>query len=122
MAWTRHWMLSAHASAAPWEGINALDAAVLAYTSISALRQQIKPTHRVHGIIEGRDWAANSVSLLLSLFSLTLNPALLSSHDANHIQIITLVIPDYAKLSYFVRAPTDDEASELTKRVTACFK
>ncbi|KAF8466503.1 aminoacylase 1-like protein 2 [Gautieria morchelliformis] len=82
---------TAHASAAPWEGINALDAAVLAYTSISALRQQIKPTYRVHGIIEGRNWAPN-------------------------------VIPDYAKLSYIVRSPTEDEATELGKRVTACFK
>ena len=42
---------AAHAAAFPWEGVNALDAAVLAYTSISALRQQMKPTWRVHGII-----------------------------------------------------------------------
>ncbi len=42
---------AAHAAAFPWEGVNALDAAVLAYTSISALRQQMKPTCRVHGII-----------------------------------------------------------------------
>jgi metal-dependent amidase/aminoacylase/carboxypeptidase family protein len=33
---------SAHASASPWDGQNALDAAVLAYSSISTLRQQIK--------------------------------------------------------------------------------
>lgn len=42
---------SAHASAYPWEGINALDAAVQAYVSISALRQQCKPAWRIHGII-----------------------------------------------------------------------
>ena len=42
---------SAHASAAPWEGINALDAAVSAYTSLSHLRQQTLPTDRIHGII-----------------------------------------------------------------------
>lgn len=53
---------SAHAGAQPWEGQNALDAAVLAYNAIAVLRQQIKPTHRVHGIVEGRDWAPNSVS------------------------------------------------------------
>ena len=40
-----------HAAMAPWEGVNALDAAVLAYTSISTLRQQMKPSWRVHGII-----------------------------------------------------------------------
>ena len=42
---------AAHAAAFPWEGINALDAAVMAYTSTSVLRQQMKPTWRVHGII-----------------------------------------------------------------------
>ena len=42
---------AAHAAAFPWEGVNALDAAVLAYTSISTLRQQMKPSWRVHGVI-----------------------------------------------------------------------
>ncbi|CAH3042218.1 unnamed protein product [Pocillopora meandrina] len=42
---------AAHAAAFPWEGINALDAAVMAYTSISALRQQMKPTWHVNLII-----------------------------------------------------------------------
>ncbi|KAJ5212525.1 uncharacterized protein N7498_004171 [Penicillium cinerascens] len=41
----------AHAAAAPWEGINALDAVVSAYVSISMLRQQILPTQKVHGVI-----------------------------------------------------------------------
>ena len=40
-----------HASAYPWKGINALDAAVMAYTNISMFRQQMKPRWRVHGII-----------------------------------------------------------------------
>ena len=42
---------AAHAAAFPWEGINALDAAVMAYNAISTLRQQMKPDWRVHGII-----------------------------------------------------------------------
>ena len=42
---------AAHAAAYPWEGINALDAAVMAYNNVSVLRQQMKPTWRVHGII-----------------------------------------------------------------------
>lgn len=50
---------SAHAGAAPWEGKNALDAAFLAYANISALRQQIRPDERVHGIMEGKNWAPN---------------------------------------------------------------
>ena len=41
---------AAHAAAFPWEGVNALDAAVMAYTSISTLRQQMKPSWRVHGV------------------------------------------------------------------------
>ena len=42
---------AAHAAAYPWEGLNALDAAVTAYNSISVLRQQMKPEWRVHGVI-----------------------------------------------------------------------
>ena len=42
---------AAHAAAYPWEGLNALDAAVMAYNSISVLRQQMKPEWRVHGVI-----------------------------------------------------------------------
>ncbi|KAF9561210.1 amidohydrolase [Agrocybe pediades] len=52
---------SAHAGSAPWEGTNALDAAFIAYSSISMLRQQMKPDHRVHGIVEGKNWAANVI-------------------------------------------------------------
>ncbi|EGG00930.1 amidohydrolase [Melampsora larici-populina 98AG31] len=83
---------NAHAAGAPWEGVNALDAAVAAYTSISTLRQQIHPTHRVHGIIQGSErWTAN-------------------------------VIPDYACLKYGIRAPTSKEMLELKERVFNCFK
>lgn len=41
-----------HASAYPWEGVNALDAAVLCYNNLSVLRQQLKPTWRLHGVIK----------------------------------------------------------------------
>ena len=40
----------AHAAAAPHKGRNALDAAVLAYVNIAALRQHIAPHERIHGI------------------------------------------------------------------------
>jgi hypothetical protein len=59
-SYTYGYLFRAHAALSPWEGKNALDAAVLAYTSIAALRQQLHPTHRVHGIFEGKDWAVNS--------------------------------------------------------------
>jgi amidohydrolase len=41
----------AHASAMPDQGINALDAMVIAYQAIAALRQHIASNQRVHGII-----------------------------------------------------------------------
>ncbi|CAG5128470.1 unnamed protein product [Candidula unifasciata] len=40
-----------HAAGFPWEGVNALDAAVLGYMNIAALRQQLHPSWRVHVII-----------------------------------------------------------------------
>jgi amidohydrolase len=43
--------VAAHASAQPFMGRNALDAASLAYTGIGLLRQQLPPADRVHAII-----------------------------------------------------------------------
>ena len=42
---------ASHAAAFPREGVNALDAAVMAYQNVSVLRQQMKPSRRVHGVI-----------------------------------------------------------------------
>ncbi len=42
---------SAHASAQPFQGRNALDAASLAYQAIGLLRQQMPPSDRVHAIV-----------------------------------------------------------------------
>jgi len=42
---------TAHASFAPDQGINALDALNLAYGSINAFRQHLRPDGRIHGII-----------------------------------------------------------------------
>ncbi|KIJ65613.1 hypothetical protein HYDPIDRAFT_175005 [Hydnomerulius pinastri MD-312] len=52
---------SAHAGNAPWEGTNAVDAAFLAYSSVAVLRQQIKPDHRVHGVIQGSEGGPNVI-------------------------------------------------------------
>ncbi|GFZ43688.1 hypothetical protein JCM24511_01408 [Saitozyma sp. JCM 24511] len=52
---------TAHAAGAPWDGINALDAANLAYSAISAMRQQLKTTDRVHGIITNGGQAPNII-------------------------------------------------------------
>lgn len=52
----------AAAGAAPWDGINALGPVNLAYSTIWAMRQQIRPTDRVHGIITKRGDAPNNGS------------------------------------------------------------
>ncbi len=52
---------AAHAAAAPWDGRNALDAAVLGYMNIAALRQHIRPTERVHGVFTKGGDKANIV-------------------------------------------------------------
>lgn len=83
---------AAHAGAAPWLGINALDAAVQGYTAISMLRQQLEPTMRVHGIIEGgENWVQN-------------------------------IIPAYAKVSYSTRAMDIKTTIELQGKVISCFE
>ncbi|MCB1257864.1 MAG: M20 family metallopeptidase [Microthrixaceae bacterium] len=41
---------AAHAAASPHLGANALDAAVLGYNAVAALRQHIRPAERIHGI------------------------------------------------------------------------
>ncbi|KAH8829253.1 hypothetical protein DL96DRAFT_1597327 [Flagelloscypha sp. PMI_526] len=82
---------TAHAALSPWEGRNAQDAAVLAYNNISALRQQLRPSYRMHAIIQGKDWAVN-------------------------------IIPDYAKLTCFVRTPTKAMLEGAVKRVVPCLE
>lgn len=52
---------AAHASAFPHRGVNALDALVTAYTAIAQLRQHIRATERVHGIITDGGQAPNIV-------------------------------------------------------------
>lgn len=52
---------AAHASAMPYRGLNALDAVVSAYQSVAQLRQHIRQTERIHGIITDGGLAANIV-------------------------------------------------------------
>lgn len=51
----------AHAAAQPHKGINALDAMILAFTSINSLRQHIRGDARIHGIITDGGEAPNIV-------------------------------------------------------------
>jgi amidohydrolase len=52
---------SAHAAAQPYEGVNALDAVLQLFNSINALRQQVKPDARIHGIISEGGKAPNII-------------------------------------------------------------
>lgn len=52
---------AAHAAAEPEAGINALSAMILAFNAIDALRQHVKETSRIHGIITDGGEAANIV-------------------------------------------------------------
>jgi amidohydrolase len=49
--WCEYTGLAAHAAAAPHKGRNALDAAILGYNNVAALRQHIRGDERIHGII-----------------------------------------------------------------------
>jgi len=52
---------AAHASASPWEGVNALDAVIQTFNAVSMLRQQVRPQARIHGIITHGGAAANII-------------------------------------------------------------
>ncbi|HWD51038.1 MAG TPA: M20 family metallopeptidase [Acidimicrobiales bacterium] len=54
---------AAHASAAPWEGVNAGDAMVIAEVALGLLRQQLRPGDQVHGVVTdgGSGSAANII-------------------------------------------------------------
>ncbi|WP_139006220.1 M20 family metallopeptidase [Arthrobacter crystallopoietes] len=52
---------SAHASAAPHEGINALDALTVALAAIGLARQQLKPNQQIHGYVLNAGSAPNVI-------------------------------------------------------------
>lgn len=82
---------SAHAAADPWEGINALDAAVQTINAVNALREHMLPTSRVHGVLLEGGVAAN-------------------------------IVPEYAKLDYYVRSLTKTYNEALVERVKNCAR
>lgn len=50
-----------HASTRPEAGINALDALILSFTAVNALRQHIKDSDRIHGIITDGGQVSNVI-------------------------------------------------------------
>lgn len=73
------------------------------------LRQQMKPDHRVHGIVQGKNWSPNGAFYI--------SPSLLCARELSH-----TVIPDYANMRWIIRAPTHEELGPFCKRVKACFE
>ncbi|KAH8819139.1 hypothetical protein F5884DRAFT_759603 [Xylogone sp. PMI_703] len=83
---------AAHAGMAPWAGVNALDAATLAYTALGMLRQHIKPTERINVITRTDETAKENV------------------------------IADRAKIECAVRARTLQELQALKDRALKCIE
>ena len=52
---------TAHASAAPWQGVNAGDAMVVAQVALGLLRQQLPPGDQMHGVVTNGGEAANII-------------------------------------------------------------
>lgn len=52
---------ASHAASAPERGINALDAVNLTFAGINALRQQLRPNVRIHGIVTDGGSAVNII-------------------------------------------------------------
>ena len=56
-----YWGKAAHAAANPQDGVNALDALILAFNAIGLLRQQLPSDVRIHGIITQGGDAPNTI-------------------------------------------------------------
>jgi amidohydrolase len=69
---------AAHAAAAPQKGRNALDAAVLGYMNVAALRQHILPTERVHGVFTDGGDKANIVPARAAMSWMVRSPTIAS--------------------------------------------
>ncbi|MBM3706486.1 MAG: M20 family metallopeptidase, partial [Actinobacteria bacterium] len=62
---------ASHAAAAPQEGINALDAVIMLFNSVHALRQQLNEDARIHGIVSKGGEAVNIIpDLAIAQFSI----------------------------------------------------
>ena len=73
---------ASHAAAKPEEGINALDAMVLAFQGIGLLRQQLRESARVHGIITNGGQAVNVIP------HLTAASLLLRAEDDDYLEVV----------------------------------
>jgi hypothetical protein len=77
---------------------------------ILALTEACQPDCRVHGVVEGCDWVPNRGIFCLSVYLAIIYISL------------WLVIPDYAKMNWNIRAPSWAKVQKLQGRVMNCLE
>jgi len=77
---------SAHASAHPWDGINALDALTVALTAIGLARQQLEPGQQIHGCVDSAGTAPNVIPELAT------GQWMVRAHDVDSLARATTVL------------------------------
>lgn len=77
---------ASHASAAPWDGINALDALTVALTAVGLARQQLEPGQQIHGSVDGAGTAPNIIPETAS------GKWMIRAHDVLSLQSVTAVL------------------------------
>jgi len=80
-----------HAAATPHEGVNALDAILLLFNGVNALRQQVKPDVRIHGIITKGGVAPNIIP------DLTEAKFYVRANDRAYLNIVTEKVKNVAQ-------------------------
>ncbi|KAH7940990.1 hypothetical protein HPB49_008822 [Dermacentor silvarum] len=91
---------SAHAAAYPWEGVNALDAAIASFVNIGLLRQQCKPSSWIHG-------CEVSIRRAAAYMDVIQNAAIAASYRKHGHSLGLTFIDDYVKKLTVSGASTD---------------
>ncbi|KAI3329876.1 hypothetical protein F4824DRAFT_516463 [Ustulina deusta] len=91
---------TAHAAAEPWNGVNAFDAAVAAYSNVALLRQHIQPDDRVHAVMDVGGTVPNVI------------PDYTRGEPFSRSET----------MSWMVRSPTIERANRLLQRVKSCIQ
>src|SRR6202044_2143435 len=117
----------AHASAAPWEGVNAQDALTIAQVAIGLLRQQLPPGDQVHGVVTKSSSAANIIPAAITARYMVrsrtahglaaLRPRVDACFEAG--ALATRCTPHYAEVSPAASHPEADPALLAAYRVNA---
>eukprot|EP00058_Branchiostoma_floridae_P002584 XP_002588072.1 hypothetical protein BRAFLDRAFT_83072 [Branchiostoma floridae] len=108
---------ASHPAYHTWEGTNALDAAVLCYSNISVLRQQMRPHHQVHADETPPSGACN-ISVLRQQMRPQHQVHGIIQNGGTHPDII----PSETKLMFYLRAHSETELKNLEKRVVSCVE